>query len=411
MIVTFVSECDKKAINKTRRVLDAFANRLGSRTWQTVITNEGLQAVKKLLRATASKNTAVACHWIRSRGRSEFVWIVGNRKKFNHEGIVPVNTTLKDIMNTQWENDWKYLPLIKCLAALAALFHDWGKSSDYFQSKLVNLKFTGDPLRHEWLSILFLKIFVNGETDDNWLKRLSEGDIVSNVLVTNVREKYNSKQLKTPLSQLPNAASIIAWLILAHHRLPATEQYKGEVLQDFKVLFNQISQTWGYENNVDESQFQKDIIHCFSFSKGLPGDSGNWLQYVKKNARKMLDSLPMLEQSLADGSWRLVLHYARLALMMGDHWHSSQNRDEQWKSLCNLYANTDTKSKALKQRLDEHLVGVAKQAVRIAHLLPAFESRNDELQRAYDVKPLQRKSPAKYSWQDTAVSKITTWRQ
>ena len=52
MMVTFVSECEKKALNKTRRVLDAFANRIGTRTWQTVITNEGLQAVKKLLRKT-----------------------------------------------------------------------------------------------------------------------------------------------------------------------------------------------------------------------------------------------------------------------------------------------------------------------------------------------------------------------
>lgn len=93
MMVTFVSECEKKALNRTRRVLDAFANRIGARTWQTVITEEGLQAVKKLLRKTATKNTAVACHWIRSRSRSELQWIVGNQDKFNAQGIVPVNYT------------------------------------------------------------------------------------------------------------------------------------------------------------------------------------------------------------------------------------------------------------------------------------------------------------------------------
>ncbi|MCF6288117.1 MAG: hypothetical protein L3J53_02630 [Proteobacteria bacterium] len=49
MIVTFISQCEKKSLNKTRRVLDAFANRIGNRTWQTPITQEGLQAVKKLL--------------------------------------------------------------------------------------------------------------------------------------------------------------------------------------------------------------------------------------------------------------------------------------------------------------------------------------------------------------------------
>jgi CRISPR-associated endonuclease/helicase Cas3 len=411
MIVTFVSECDKKAINKTCRVLDAFANRLGNRTWQTVITNEGLQSVKKLLRATASKNTAVACHWIRSRSRSELLWIVGDRKKFNNEGFVPVNTTKKDILKSHWENGWRFLPLIKSLTALAALFHDWGKSTDYFQEKLINLKKTADPLRHEWLSILLLNVLVNNATDEEWLKKLSTGQISSNALISKLIEKYNNNQLKTPLNQLPEAASIIAWLIVSHHRLPVTDQCKGMELQDFKSLFNMIYQTWGYENKSDETQFKKDLKHCLCFSKGLPIDSSVWLKFAQKYANKMIDSLPLLRQTLADGSWRIVLHYSRLALMLGDHWHSSQDKDDQWKCSCALYANTDSKSNSLKQQLDEHLIGVTRQALKIAHLLPAFENRNEELLCAYDVKPLQHKSPAKYNWQDAAVSKIKAWRQ
>ncbi|SJM89869.1 conserved hypothetical protein [Crenothrix polyspora] len=97
MMVTFVSQCQKKALNRTRRVLDAFANRIGNNTWQTIITEDGLIAVKTLLRKTATKNTAVSCHWIRSRSRSELVWIVGNRDQFNPQGIVPVNTTTKEL--------------------------------------------------------------------------------------------------------------------------------------------------------------------------------------------------------------------------------------------------------------------------------------------------------------------------
>ncbi|WP_342742999.1 CRISPR-associated endonuclease Cas3'' [Nitrosomonas cryotolerans] len=97
-MVTFVSECEKKALARTRRVLDAFANRIGSRAWQTVITEDGLIAIKTLLRKTATKNTAVACHWIRSRSRSELVWIVGNRAQFDQQGIVPVNTTSKELI-------------------------------------------------------------------------------------------------------------------------------------------------------------------------------------------------------------------------------------------------------------------------------------------------------------------------
>ncbi len=78
MMVTFVSQCEKKSLNRTRRVLDAFANRIGTNTWQTPITKQGLDAVKKLLRKTASKNTAVSCHQLKSRTRTELLWVVGN---------------------------------------------------------------------------------------------------------------------------------------------------------------------------------------------------------------------------------------------------------------------------------------------------------------------------------------------
>ena len=93
MMVTFVSQCEKNALKKTRRVLDAFANRIGDNTWQTLITEDGLDTVKKMLRQTASRSTAVSCHWIRSRSRSQLLWVVGNKSKFNSEGVVPVNST------------------------------------------------------------------------------------------------------------------------------------------------------------------------------------------------------------------------------------------------------------------------------------------------------------------------------
>ncbi|MBD1559325.1 CRISPR-associated endonuclease Cas3'' [Vibrio sp. S9_S30] len=97
MMVTFVSQCEKNALKKTRRILDAFANRIGDNTWQTLITEDGLITVKKMLRKTASRSTAVSCHWLRSRSRSQFLWVVGNKNKFNLEGVVPVNTTQKEV--------------------------------------------------------------------------------------------------------------------------------------------------------------------------------------------------------------------------------------------------------------------------------------------------------------------------
>ena len=425
MMVTFVSQCEKKALSKTRRVLDAFANRIGSRTWQTVITEDGLGAVKKLLRKTASKNTAVSCHWIRSRSRSELVWIVGNRTKFDEQGSVPVNTTRKTIMNTQWENDWHYLPLIKALASLAALFHDWGKASEFFQNKLKESKIIGDPLRHEWISLLFLNLYINNGkevSDDEWLSRLASGEIDARDLKS-LRGDKTEKELEKlkPLSKLPNAASMVAWLIVSHHRLPILDgeqkekakRYRKQSLSqdDFKKLFGVITQEWGYENKFGEAEFTEGLSQCFNYQNGLPSDSKVWLSYTQKTAKKLHDCLPLLEAALKNGSWRLILNQARLALMLGDHYYSSQDRSTKWKSDLKLYANTVRETGELKQQLDEHLVGVAKQAVRTVQLLPAFEGKNEELQRAYDIKALKQKSPDKFRWQDTSVSKIVAWRK
>lgn len=97
MQVTLISQCEKKALKRTRLILDAFAERIGSNTWQTIITEQGLDALHQELRKTASKNTAVACHRQRSRTRNQLLWIVGKRQEFNAHGNVPVNETESDI--------------------------------------------------------------------------------------------------------------------------------------------------------------------------------------------------------------------------------------------------------------------------------------------------------------------------
>lgn len=168
MMVTFISQCQKNALKKTRRVLDAFANRIGDNTWQTIITQEGLNAVQKLLRKTASKSTAVSCHWIRSRSRSDFLWVVGNKDEFDENGVVPVNYSTtkrfigeKEIMldkiyaNTNGQRLDQHLFAVGYLAKaliqeivpndknlaesvyLAGCWHDIGKIDENFQNWLV----------------------------------------------------------------------------------------------------------------------------------------------------------------------------------------------------------------------------------------------------------------------------------
>ena len=406
MMVTFISQCEKKALKKTRRVLDAFANRIGDNTWQTVITQEGLNTVKKMLRQTASKSTAVSCHWIRSRSRSQFLWVVGNKSKFDEQGVVPVNSTQKVI--SQFENDWHFLPLIKALSAIAALMHDWGKATSLFQEKLKNNYRLGDPIRHEWISYLLLHAITqtsgNQEDDTLWLMTLVNG------ILDETRLKNTVKQQK-PLEQLPPAAKLISWLIVSHHRMPLPydkENWRDEHAPDIDSVLKYITQDWGYENRRDEREYQKRFNACFEFPDGMLRQSSRWLKQLKKWAQRLQDCLPMIEQSMRDGSYRLVLHHARLCLMLGDHYYSSQAADKNWQDTTGLFANTDRKTKSFKQKLDEHLVGVAKNALHIAHLLPKFEH---EPSAAQGIFALKKPSPKAFNWQNKAVEKIKAWRK
>ena len=360
MMVTFVSQCEKRALNRTRRVLDAFANRIGSNTWQTVITEDGLIAVKKLLRQTASKSTAVSCHWLRSRTRSELVWVVGNRSKFNNQGIVPVNSTKKNISQNKWENDWHYLPLIKALVAIAALLHDWGKASVLFQEKLNKYTKQGDPIRHEWVSCLLLNALIqysaNTETDNAWLSLLINQKWEESFLKQTI---VQSTEHTKALDKLPPIAQLVAWLIVSHHRLPdlQSEQeqnnWKDTQRDSIQSLLKSINATWGYQNKYDEKDYAARLKLCFEFKHGLLSKSDPWSKQIKKWASRLLHENTNALTCLNNGSWRVVLHHARLSLMLGDHYYSSCDKSDIWKPSSLLFANTDLNGN-LKQFLDEH---------------------------------------------------------
>jgi CRISPR-associated endonuclease/helicase Cas3 len=253
---------------------------------------------------------------------------------------------------------------------------------------------------------------VDGQADEQWLSKLADGEIFGNNIQDRVIRKHEKiKEKNKPFKTLPNGAALLAWLILSHHRLPVKDAFIGKLVkgEDFKSLLDVVTQEWGYENKFDD--YAENLSQCFEYSNNLPWESSKWLKYAKKQAKKLLSNLDLLEKAIEDGSWRLILHHARLALMLGDHYHSSQDADSSWQDELDLYANTDRTTNKLKQKLGEHLIGVAKQAVRNAHLLPAFEGKHAELQRVYDVKVLKQKSPSKFRWQDKAVDEIDIWRK
>ena len=455
MNVLLVSQCSKRALTETRRILDQFAERRGERTWQTPITQAGLDTLRKLLRQTARKNTAVACHWIRGRDHSELLWVVGDASQFNDQGAVPTNTTTSNVLRTGDENAWHHLPHITALAALAALLHDLGKATQAFQDKFKNPGLhERNHYRHEWVSVRLFQAFVGQDDDAGWLQRLADCaapgtdaqafeslwlNHASGRLLRDGLDEPQAQQ-RLPFAHLPPLAQAVAWLVFTHHRLPCipVEQVQGidaDGLEDnthtyrhfgtrprfintsdLEDVLLRISADW---NEPRENVPAATRTAHWHFPHGLPVTQPAWRQQAARYARKLqaLSQAPGQSMVLHDP---FAMHVARLCLMLADHHYSSLTDEAQRTPYRNaaypLYANTRRndhqkdscsrlldkgKSPIFNQTLDEHLLGVQAHATLVARSLPSLTHSLPALKHH---KPLKKRSAdPRFAWQDKAA--------
>lgn len=445
MNLVVVSQCAKNALTETRRILDQFAERSGHRTWIFESTDEGQKQIRKMLKRTARKNTAVICYHIKKAGGKEILWLVGNPRKFNETGAVPTNSTGRDLLSSHLENTWHNLQIIKLFAAIAGLFHDVGKANVLFQKKLKNSTRTSEPVRHEWISLLMFDAFVNGDDDQQWLTRLSQfepsqqegilqqmvvnGEDVKGLDMSAMQKKvirYNpfKHKLKTPVAQ------IIGWLIVSHHKLPdipdgdkgsgdngsgiATSAPIRRMDQWLTVLNGLAPGNSPQIHNPDWENKDWQGVFKFTAGKGkaqTPLQSQTWCRKANNFASRLL------QLDYAELDWMqdpFVMHLARLSLMLSDHLYSAKSTPTKaWQdSKVKAYANThmqDTKSEDektlfkkgdLKQKLDEHNIGVAHHSFLFPNLLPNLRR---ELASFSYCKPLKQfASNNHFRWQNKA---------
>ena len=429
MIVTFVSQCEKKALNRTRRILDAFANRIGNNVWQTAITEDGLKTVKQLLRKSATKSTAVSCHRNKTRQLTELVWVVGNKRQFNEIGIVPVNRTKKNILHSEWENEWSYASSIQIIATISALLHDIGKSTIGFQNKLIKGSKQGDSYRHEWISLKLFELMIEGcNADEVWLERLMQlGDWLKNNDIE--KRLANTSQDTVNIEAMPPLAQWVAWLIVTHHRLPPADKVfhsftaiqRMQQPQETALYKQNLQQSYGHLKPFDywvknpkslEEMTQTQLKSFWKFDY-LVINSSTWQKNIRRWSKKALNdpTLMKISQQAIDDKKSIsdpfLLHLSRLCLMVGDHNYSSLKENDSRcikvdSSFKNLAANTDrtASTPTVKQSLEEHLLGVGAFTAHFCRALPIIASEMPTL-RNHD--PLAKPTGIeRFKWQNQA---------
>lgn len=420
MNVLLVSQCSKRALTETRRILDQFAERCGDRTWQTAITMDGLDTLRKLLRKTARKNTAVACHWIRGKDHSELMWVVGDANQFNSQGAVPTNTTERDVLRAGDENNWHTGEAIKLFSQMAALLHDLGKSSIAFQQRLRGKRNEKNIFRHEWVSLRLFLAFVGSDDDKVWLQRVAQPSVEDDRLwsAPDRYERDGLDKTQLPFKDLPPVAAAIAWLVVTHHRLPVKPEFDidgkqlwlGKKNSSFNAthlvdLLQSVSHEW---NEIKQDADKQILESYWQIENSLPVVLPKWRTQAAKLATRLL-ALHNTQNNWLDNPY--VMHVSRLSLMLADHYYSSLPPDSSERvrgdKHYSIYANTH-KDGTLKQPLDEHLLGVAKLAGSICHYLPDFELHLPRLAKHRGLK--KRSESDRFRWQDKAADAANTMR-
>lgn len=333
--VIVVCRSSKKERVRVARVLDRYFWRIGDRTWRGKATNACLDRMSRELRSKANRSTAVVVHEIRSAHESRVPIVrIGARHAFSETGLAPI--AARPARATAFSAPSPS----RATARIAALFHDLGKATILFQNKLrralSGAKPEADPVRHELHSAaLWDHLF--GTISDAALPAalcaLEPKDI--DAACDAVRAKLTKLALNPgsplELSFLEQEGSLshaIGMLILTHHRLP-----EGNT--------NLLSPLAARHVRAPEDI---DIMQALSIAPGMPfWHERWWCEALKRDADALQPGQPLIGLDI----------YLRAALMMGDHYGSSNKVASS--AVPDHLANTTRSTKEPADSLSQHV--------------------------------------------------------
>lgn len=423
MIVTIISECEKRARIRSRRILSSYLFQIGRRVWQGHISEEGLTDLRQKLKEVATRQTSIICHRHHGKRPSTIDWVVGSHRHFSEDGLYSyANKSINNYGNRMKNAN---LEIMHRVVRLSALMHDLGKSTNGFQSKLARVinkdkkslfstpddgAQLADPLRHELISTLLL------------IPLLEEGKISELKTPEQVRSYFSTTALdnlslikesitaalsrcsednlnqfvkefdKIPLQKSGNrllsqnnwehcsVTSAIVWLVLCHHRINAAyipkieapktrkrERKRKSTSEANQTLFGEVSLNRNYVNHHGF----KNIDAFFEFTSTPLWNSDSWCARVAETITE-LEQLNAFDKSifiLNNFNAHSLFYKAKTALIYGDHLGSAHSEicEHQDKGLF-TYANTRMDDEGIYRWADSllaHTLRVTEEATRI----------------------------------------------
>ncbi|WP_367178896.1 CRISPR-associated endonuclease Cas3'' [uncultured Mailhella sp.] len=376
MHVVFISACCRRAVRRTRRILDSYAVRAGERCWLSPMTEEGLQQVRTALAAGATRQTAVACYRNDGGRCMKLLWVVGSRRSFGPEGRFPVGRRRKKtpVDLPEW------VRIAALLVRLAGLLHDLGKGSCKFQKKLRGLAERSDAVRHEWISrMLWEGLRAGASWDEAW-------EALGRMRCTETRlgERTICNASRYGIA---SAWECLDALIALHHGLFSSElpSPEGRLVRKDGLL----------SRNARE-----ELFHPWAEV------DASLLEAVRRLYRRLE---PMVERRSGEEHtpyWRALFLYARAALIFADHTVSAMDMPPAPVQE-GLFANTARGGAALKQPLEQHVRMVSERASdvlrRMVQLARQPERELDGLSPCALEAVLRPSGPGRFAWQDAAA--------